>query len=64
MNIDKLAKKNGVSLYAERVNLLVRERYSIADELAIQRQRDEKPEEFQEYYNYVEDCKERAKNPN
>ena len=36
---------------------LIRERYSIDDELAIQRQRLEKPDEFQEYFNFVENCK-------
>lgn len=61
MTIDQLAEKNGISLYPEKVNALVRLRYSIADELAIQRQRDTKPEEFQIYYDYVEWCKEEAK---
>lgn len=61
MNFDKLAEKNGVSIYAQKVNKLVRERYSIADELAIQRQRETKPEEFQAYYDYVEWCKEEAR---
>jgi len=35
----------------------VRERYSMDDELAIQRQRDSKPEEFAEYNAYCEQCK-------
>lgn len=59
--IDKLAELNGISLYAEKVNMLVREKYSVSDELAIQRQRDTKPEEFQAYYDFVEECKEKAK---
>lgn len=36
---------------------LIRERYSIDDELSIQRQRDTKQAEFQEYFLYVENCK-------
>ena len=47
--------------YSERVNALIRERYSDSEELSILRQRDEKPTEFAEYYEYCEDCKSRAK---
>lgn len=47
--------------YSRRVVELIRERYTIEDELAIQRQRDTKPEEFQAYFDYVEECKEQAK---
>lgn len=50
-----------VPTYEEKVVQLVRERYSIDDELAILRQRDTKPAEFATYYDYVEDCKVRAK---
>ena len=47
--------------YDERVVSLIRERYSLDEELAIQRQRDTKPEEFQAYFDYCEECKQRAK---
>lgn len=47
--------------YDERVELLIRERYSLSQELAIQRQRDTKVEEFNEYFSYCEECKTRAK---
>lgn len=40
----------------------IRKKYSISDELAILRQRDEKPEEFSEYYNFVENIKSKLKN--
>ena len=43
--------------YEERVVNRIRERYSIDDELAILRQRDSKPEEYQEYFDYVEGVK-------
>lgn len=51
----KLAKANGTaqSLYRNLVEQLIRDKYDFAEELAIQRQREEKPEEFQRYY---EDC--------
>ena len=47
--------------YDERVVSLIRQRYSLDEELAIQRQRDTKPEEFNEYFAYCEVCKQRAK---
>ena len=50
-----------VPTYEERVVELIRQQYSIDDELAILRQRDSKPEEFTEYYTYVEECKNQAK---
>lgn len=39
----------------------IRARYDVDQELAIQRQRDTKPQEFAEYYEYVESCKAEAK---
>ena len=39
---------------------LIREQYSIADELAILRQRDTKPDEFAAYFEYAEQCKTQA----
>lgn len=47
--------------YQNLVVSLIREKYSINDELAILRQRDEKPQEYQEYYAYCEECKAKAK---
>lgn len=47
--------------YEERVNDLIRERYSLSEELAILRQKEAKPEEYEEYYKYAEECKNRAK---
>lgn len=43
--------------YAEAVNEKIRERYSISDEFAILRQKDEKPEEYATYFAYCEECK-------
>lgn len=43
--------------YDEAVNTKIRERYSVSQEFAILRQKDEKPEEYAEYFSYCEDCK-------
>lgn len=43
--------------YNERVDSLIRTRYSVSAELALLRQRDTKPEEFAEYYAFAERCK-------
>lgn len=50
-----------VPTYEERVEQLIRERYSLNEELAIQRQRDTKIDEFNAYYEYCEECKLKAK---
>lgn len=47
-------------VYRETVNRLVRERYSLSDELALLRRRDSAPEAFAAYDAFVEDCKARA----
>lgn len=48
-------------LYEQRVVELIRELYSEDDEFAILRQRDTKPDEFQIYFDYCEQCKEQAR---
>ena len=47
--------------YKDRVIERIREKYSVDDEIAILRQRDSKVEEFEEYNEYVEDCKAKAR---
>ena len=47
--------------YDEAVNAKIRERYSESQEFAILRQRDEKPEEYADYYAYCEECKAHVK---
>lgn len=47
--------------YEQKVTAKIRERYSLDAELAILRQRDEKPEEFFAYNDYCEACKKSAK---
>jgi hypothetical protein len=51
-----------VLTYEERVEQLIREKYSINQELAILRQRETKPDEFAEYFAFCEECKSVAKN--
>ncbi len=43
--------------YGEAINQKIRERYTDSQEFSILRQRDEKPEEYAEYYAYCEECK-------
>lgn len=47
--------------YDEAVDAEIRKQYSISQEFAILRQRDEKPDEYAEYYAYCEKCKELVK---
>ena len=47
--------------YNNLIVKLIREKYSINDELAILRQQATKPDEFKEYNEYVEECKTKAK---
>lgn len=47
--------------YEEQVVAKIRERYSVDDELAILRQRDTKPDEFEAYNAYAESCKGEAR---
>ena len=43
--------------YNEAVHAEIRKRYSESQEFAILRQKDEKPEEYAEYFGYCEECK-------
>ena len=54
----ELVKKNQ---YENLIVSKIRQKYSINQELAIIRQRDAKPEEYQVYFDYVEQCKAEAK---
>lgn len=49
------------TLYEERVVELIRQKYTLSQELAILRQQTTKPEEYQEYFTYCEQCKAQAK---
>lgn len=43
--------------YGETINAEIRKRYTESQEFAILRQKDEKPDEYAEYYAYCEECK-------
>lgn len=43
--------------YEEAVNNEIRKRYTDSQEFAILRQKDEKPTEYQAYFDYCEECK-------
>ena len=59
----KLAKLNnaGELVKPQIVESLIAQRYTIRQELSIQRQRDTKPQEYEEYNSYCEACKSYAK---
>ena len=59
----EFAKRTGKldKLYSIMVNKKIRAKYSLADELAILRQRDTKPEEYEEYNAFAEAAKAEAK---
>lgn len=48
-------------MYDDRVNELIRTRYSLSEELSVLRKRDVKPLEFAAYNDFVEECKMRAR---
>lgn len=48
--------------YGEAVDAQIRKRYSVSQEFAILRQKDEKPDEYAEYFAYCEECKVFVKN--
>ncbi len=43
--------------YDDAVNTEIRKQYSESQEFAILRQKDEKPEEYAQYFAYCENCK-------
>lgn len=64
MKFEKLMlEKAGVldKVYGQEVSRLIRERYSLDEELALGRQRDTKPAEWAEFNAYCERCKAEAK---
>lgn len=48
-------------LYERKVDSLIRERYTLSQELAILRQQESKSEEYQVYFDYCEECKLKAR---
>ena len=64
MTAEEIAKMNSgmpMPTYDELVDAEIRKRYSVSQEFAILRQKDEKPAEYAEYYAYCEECKAKIK---
>ena len=59
--MERMADEMPTMSYDEAVNAEIRKRYSESQEFAILRQKNEKPEEYAEYYAYCEDCKQAVK---
>lgn len=62
-NLRKQAEKEKEIIinYKTQIDELIREKYSINDEIAILRQRDTKTNEFNEYFEFVENIKQRVR---
>lgn len=61
VSYEPVAAQTAAVSYEQQVEALIRERYTVSDELAILRQRDTKPAEFEVYDAFCEACKARAK---
>lgn len=64
MTPEEVAEYNATRVepdYKESIISAIREKYSVDDEFAILRQRDTKPDEFDEYFKFVEGVKEALK---
>lgn len=59
--VDEIPNIRNEEDYGNQVNDLIRCRYSLSEELAILRQKDEKPDEYREYFAFCEECKANAK---
>ena len=59
--IEEIQKQIQPINYNDAVDNEIRKRYSVSQEFAILRQKDEKPEEYAEYYAYCEECKANVK---
>lgn len=44
----------------EMIALVINSKYSINDQIALLRQKDSKPEEWEEFYNFAEDVKKKV----
>lgn len=59
--VDEVPNIRNEEDYGNQVNDLIRRRYSLSEELAILRQKDEKPDEYRTYFAFCEECKAKAK---
>ena len=61
MTHQEMRNRVNARTYEQKVSCLIREKYSQDAEFAILRQKEGKPEEFAEYNNYCEECKNKVK---
>lgn len=59
--VDEIPNIRNEEDYGNHVNDLIRRRYSLREELAILRQKEEKPDEYRAYFAFCEECKAKAK---
>lgn len=59
--VDEIPQTTNTKAYEEKVDSLIRGRYSLSEELGILRQKDVKKAEYDAYFAYCEQCKAEAK---
>lgn len=59
--VDEIPQTTNTKVYEEKVDSLIRGRYSLSEELAILRQKEVKKAEYDAYFAYCEQCKAEAK---
>lgn len=59
--VDEVPQTTNTKAYEDKVDSLIRNRYSLSEELGILRQKDTKKAEYDAYFAYCEQCKAEAK---
>ena len=59
--VDEVPQTISTKAYEDKVDNLIRGRYSLSEELGILRQKDVKKAEYDAYFTYCEQCKAEAK---
>lgn len=59
--VDEVPQTINTKAYEDKVDSLIRNRYSLSEELGILRQKDVKKAEYDAYFAYCEQCKAEAK---
>lgn len=59
--VDEIPQTINTKTYEDKVDSLIRNRYSLSEELGILRQKDVKKAEYDAYFAYCEQCKAEAK---
>lgn len=59
--VDEIPQTTNTKAYEDKVDSLIRGRYSLSEELGILRQKDTKKAEYDAYFAYCEQCKAEAR---